>query len=309
MKNQPLVSVIVPVYNAEKYIDRCIQSLLSQTLSDIEIIMVDDGSADRSGAICEQYARKDQRINVFHQTNRGVAAARQRGIDMAQGIFSIHVDPDDWIESTMLEELYTKAIKSNSDVVICNFVAVYPKKNVVVTQELDENMSPSESLNNLLQNKMHGSLCTKLIRTQLYHKFNIRFVQELNYCEDYLVCVKLFTHDIKITYLNSALYYYDQIVNNDSITRIYTIKTLHQRLRFIEELQRVISNIDCIGPSNAITEVAYECYKHKILSSRDFANTFSRYKDHFKQSNYKFNRKLALRMAASGYQIFARIIS
>ena len=102
MKNQPLVSVIVPVYNAEKYIDRCIQSLLSQTLSDIEIIMVDDGSADRSGAICEQYARKDQRINVFHQTNRGVAAARQRGIDMAQGIFSIHVDPDDWIESTML---------------------------------------------------------------------------------------------------------------------------------------------------------------------------------------------------------------
>ena len=134
MTAQPLVSVIVPVYNAESYLDRCMKSLLEQTLSNIEIILIDDGSSDGSGVICERYARQDSRISVFHQPNSGVAAARQRGVDMAQGLFSIHVDPDDWVELTMLEELYAKAVECQADMVICNFVAVYPKKNQLSIQ-------------------------------------------------------------------------------------------------------------------------------------------------------------------------------
>jgi glycosyltransferase involved in cell wall biosynthesis len=285
------------------------KSLLEQTLSNIEIILVDDGSTDRSGVICEQYAQRDSRISVFHQPNSGVAAARQRGVDMAQGIYSIHVDPDDWIELTMLEELYSKATEESADMVICNFVAVYPKKSVNSVQKLGEELSPKACLNKLLQNKMNGSLCTKLIRTELYRKFDIRFVEGLNYCEDYLVCAKLFLHDIKIAYHSGSLYYYDQIVNDNSITRIYTIDTLRQRLMFVEELKKTIKDIDCIGVANAITSVAFECYKHKILSAREFAKTFNAYKDDFMQSNYKYKHKMVLRMAASGYQALARIIS
>ena len=309
MATQPLISVIVPVYNAEKYIKRCVKSLLKQTLTNIEVILVNDGSKDRSGVVCEQYARLDSRISVFHQPNSGVAATRQRGIDMAQGVYSIYVDPDDWIELTMLEELYSKAVESSADMVICNFVAVYPKKSVVSVQNLGDDLSPRACLDTLLQNKMNGSLCTKLIRTELYRKHDIRFVEGLNYCEDYLVCAKLFLHDIKVAYHDRALYYYDQIVNDNSITRIYTIDTLRQRLKFVEELKKVVKDIDCIGVANAITSVAFECYKRKILSASEFAKTFAAYKDDFMQSNYTYKHKMVLRMAASGYQALARILS
>ena len=309
MTAQPLISVIVPIYNAEEYLDRCIKSLREQTLSNIEIILVDDGSSDGSGVLCEQYAKQDSRISVFHQQNSGVAAARQRGVDMAQGIFSIHTDPDDWVEPTMLEELYSKAMECSADMVICNFVAVYPKKNKVAVQQLGDDLSPRACLNLLLQNKMNGSLCTKLIRTDLYRKYNIGFIEGLNYCEDYLVCAKLFLQDIKVAYLNRALYYYDQIVNNNSITRIYTIETLRQRMRFIDELRNVVKEVECVGLADAITGVALECYKHRILSANEFAETFAAYRDDFMRSNYKYKYRMVLRMAASGYQALARIIS
>ncbi len=309
MTAQPLVSVIVPIYNAEEYLDRCLKSLLGQTLSDIEVVLIDDGSSDSSGAICERYARQDSRISVFHQPNSGVAAARQRGVDMAQGLFSIHTDPDDWIEPTMLEELYTKATECQADMVICNFVAVYPKKSRLSIQKLGNDLSPKACLNNLLQNKMNGSLCTKLIRTELYRKFDVRFVEGLNYCEDYLVCAKLFLQDIKVAYLDKALYYYDQIVNSASITRRYTIETLRQRLLFIDELRKVVEGVECVGMADAITSVAIECYKRRVLSARQFAEIFAPYKADFMRSNYKYKYKMVLRMAASGYQTLARMIS
>lgn len=306
---QPLISVIVPIYNAEKYLERCIKSLREQTLSDIEIILVNDGSTDGSGVLCERYAKMDSRISVFHQPNSGVAAARQRGVDMSQGLFSIHTDPDDWIELDMLERLYAKAESEDADIVICNFVAVYPKKSVACIQKLGDDISSKGCLNSLLQNKMNGSLCTKLIRTELYRKFNIRFVEGLNYCEDYLVCAKLFMNDVKVAYLDSALYYYDQIVNNNSITRIYTIDTLRQRLRFVDELRQAIGDCDCIGIADAVTSVAIECYKHRLLSHREFVEIFAPYKEYFGQSHYKLKYKVVLRMAVSGYQAIARIIS
>ena len=106
---QPLVSVIVPVYNAERGIARCIESILNQSLRDIELILVDDGSSDRSGTICDEYAVKDARISVVHKANEGVAATRMVGINLAKGEYSIQVDADDWVEPTMLEELYQKA--------------------------------------------------------------------------------------------------------------------------------------------------------------------------------------------------------
>ena len=309
MTAQPLVSVIVPIYNAEEYLDRCMKSLRGQTLSNIEIILIDDGSSDGSGVICENYAQRDERISVFHQQNSGVAVARQRGVDMAQGVFSIHVDPDDWVEPTMLEELYSKATESGADMVICNFVAVYPKKNKFSIQKIGDDLSPKACLNKLLQNKIHGSLCTKLIRTELYRKFDIRFVEGLNYCEDYLVCAKLFLHDIKVAYLNRALYYYDQIVNENSITRKYTIETLRQRMLFVDELRKVVEGVECVGVADAITNVALECYKRRILTADEFAETFAAYKEEFMQSNYKYKYKIVLRMAASGYQAIARVIS
>ena len=121
MNGNPKVSVIVPIYKAESYLYKCIDSLLTQKLADIEILLIDDGSPDGSGMICDEYARKDSRVKVFHKSNGGVASARQCGLDHACGEYVIHADPDDWVESDMLQSLYEKAVEEDADMVICDF--------------------------------------------------------------------------------------------------------------------------------------------------------------------------------------------
>ena len=116
----PVISIIVAVYKAESCLRRCVDSLLAQTFQDYEILLVDDGSPDRSGEICDEYARKDNRVRVFHKENGGVASARQCGMNNARGEYVIHADPDDWVEPNMLEELYGKAKEENADVLICD---------------------------------------------------------------------------------------------------------------------------------------------------------------------------------------------
>ena len=128
ISKNPLVSVIVPIYNAEKSIGKCIESILKQSLENIELILINDGSNDLSGSICDKYALKDNRIIVIHKNNEGVAATRMIGINIARGKYSIQVDSDDWIESSMLKDLYDKATKENADVVICDFISDYEDK-------------------------------------------------------------------------------------------------------------------------------------------------------------------------------------
>ena len=115
------VSVILPVYNAATTITRMLDSLRDQTLVDFEVLMIDDGSTDNSGAILDEYAQKDNRFRVVHKKNEGVSAARQTGVELAQGEYVIHADSDDWVDQTMLEELYAKAENDDADVVICDF--------------------------------------------------------------------------------------------------------------------------------------------------------------------------------------------
>lgn len=125
MNKEPKISVIVPVYKAEAYLHRCVDSIIAQTFTDWELLLVDDGSPDRSGDICDEYASKDARIRVFHKENGGVSSARQKGLDEAIGEYTIHADPDDWVEPMMLEELYKKAKEDDADMVICDFICEY----------------------------------------------------------------------------------------------------------------------------------------------------------------------------------------
>ena len=119
MANIPKISVIIPVYNAEKYLYRCIDSVLAQTYQDFELLLIDDGSKDSSGAICDEYAAKDARVRVFHKENGGVSSARNVGLDHARGEWITFVDADDWISMDWLKEMMTH---SDSDLVIADFV-------------------------------------------------------------------------------------------------------------------------------------------------------------------------------------------
>lgn len=117
---QPTVSVIVPVYNVEKYLARCVDSITSQTYENLDIILVDDGSTDNSGRICGEYAKKDTRIRVIHQKNKGASAARNCGITAASGNYIGFIDSDDWIDKDMYELLVNTAIEHHADIVRCD---------------------------------------------------------------------------------------------------------------------------------------------------------------------------------------------
>lgn len=158
MNAQPKLSVIVPVYNAELTIRKCVDSLLAQTISDFEVVLVDDGSPDRCGSICDEYAQQDPRVKVIHQQNGGVSVARQTGIDNAIGEYTIHVDSDDWVEPTELEELYKKAKEDDADMVICDF---YENDDIYHKQE-PSSLDSKVVLSELFQ-QLHGSCCNKLV--------------------------------------------------------------------------------------------------------------------------------------------------
>jgi len=213
----PKISVIVPVYKAEAYLHRCIDSLLAQTFFDFEILLVDDGSPDRSGEICAEYARKDRRVRVFRKNNGGVSSARQCGIDNVVGEYSIHVDPDDWVEPTMLEELYEKAKKEAADIVICDYF-LEKEHRTVYSKQSPSALDNMTVLRELFQ-RLHGSCCNKLVKHICYHKYGVKFPLELSYGEDLFVNTCLVANCKRISYLPKAFYHYDKVINMNSLMK------------------------------------------------------------------------------------------
>lgn len=176
MKKQETISIIVPVYNVDKYIDRCIKSLQNQTYKNIEIILVDDGSTDLSSEMCDLYALDDQRVKVFHQNNNGITSARKKGLTNATGNYIGFVDPDDWIESNMYECLYSKLKEANSDLV-CSGMKREKEGQVYAIwdgSDYKEGIYTGDTLNSLKstlfdEEKIHisGSMCNKLFKRKL----------------------------------------------------------------------------------------------------------------------------------------------
>ncbi|WP_297411179.1 glycosyltransferase family 2 protein [uncultured Alistipes sp.] len=234
MKTEPIISVIVPVYRAEAYIRKCLDSLAAQTFDNFEVILVDDGSPDRCGEICDEYAARDNRFRVIHQNNCGVSVARQIGIDNALGEYTIHVDPDDWVKTCMLSELYNKAQETVADMVICDTFSVDGVSSQFFSPETKEVL-----LQGILEKKLHGSCCNKLIRNECYRKYDIGFSpQHLCMGEDSLFILRILQHEVKVSYLPKALYFYN--TNNvKSLSRRPTLKKLYSGIDFITELEKM----------------------------------------------------------------------
>lgn len=265
MKTSPLISIVCPVYNVQSYVQRCIDSILCQTFREWELILIDDGSTDNSSKICDSYAAMDRRIKVIHKINEGVSATRQLGNDLAEGKFVIHVDPDDYIEPNMLDELYGKAILSNADVVISDFyVNEISGNEYIVKQSIV--MNQPEAVLRALFYQLHGSCWNKLVRRDCYVKYNVKFPIGVNYCEDVLFWVQLFQHSaIKITFLPKALYHY--VMHENSITHKYSRRTFEDRITYIKILMRYLP-IDKYRKEirKAKLDVYFEAYMHDVLS-------------------------------------------
>ena len=238
-KKIPIISIIVPVYNVEKYLNRCIDSILNQTFTDFELILIDDGSPDNCGVICDEYAKKDKRIKVIHKENGGLSSARNRGLDVAKGNYIGFVDSDDYININMYECLYNAIIKNNSDISICNFMRV--KEERVNTErnniEKEYNYTNLEYIEELYKgNHVVTPAWNKLYKKNIFN--NIRYPIGRIY-EDAFIIHEILYNIKKITYIDSYLYYY--YLSENSITRsVFTIKNLEgvflniERSKFFE---------------------------------------------------------------------------
>lgn len=205
-----LISVIVPVYNVEEYLIECIESIKNQTYKNIEILLVDDGSKDTSGKICDDYLKKDDRIIVIHKENGGLSDARNIGIKNSKGKYLIFVDSDDTIDKDMCEVLYENIKKEKSDIAICE---LYSEKKLENIKKLEiKNLSSKEAIKEMLCQKLFDtSAGGKLFRKELFNE--ILFPKGKLY-EDLGTIYKLFEIAKKITYISVKKYYYRRRPNS-----------------------------------------------------------------------------------------------
>ena len=205
------ISIIVPVYNVENYVSDCITSLLKQTYENTEIILVDDGSLDNSGKICDEYAKKDARIKVIHQKNAGVSAARNRGIEAATGDYIGFVDSDDYVSEEMYEYLLSVCLNNNVDIAQCD--RVYTEK-LYTEREKIENTSEKVYIINR-QKALHELLCSQSVRSSLWSKLykkklfdGVRLDPRLVAGEDGIANYQLISKTDKIAVSEKTCYYY-----------------------------------------------------------------------------------------------------
>lgn len=212
-----LVSVIVPIYKVEQYITRCVDSIISQTYSNLEIILVDDGSPDSCPAICDEYANNDTRVKVVHKKNGGLSDARNAGLEAAKGEYVAFIDGDDYISSNYVQVLLDDCMTNDSDISCCGFYKVYEDRRVEKScQVYNRVFTNLEAIRDIFT---ANSLCevmtwNKLYRRSLFIDNDIRFpVGKLH--EDNFTTYKLFYFANKISFINEPLYYYIQ--RSDSI--------------------------------------------------------------------------------------------
>lgn len=238
MHKRPKVSIIVPVYNVEKYLYRCMDSLINQTLEDIEIIAINDGSTDSSLEILQEYEKRDKRVLIINKENTGVSDSRNTGIDKSTGDYILFVDSDDWIELDMVNQLYHKAEKNHSDIVMCSYIrefsnhskekkfnlgqeVVYEKEDVKelnrkIIGPIDEELRTGEGLDSL------GTIWGKLYKGDLIRNSSCRFIdlKKIGSAEDTLFNIYIFKDTNRVTFLNNPLYHYWR-GNDKSLTSKY----------------------------------------------------------------------------------------
>ncbi|WP_418991752.1 glycosyltransferase family 2 protein [Alistipes sp.] len=214
-----LISIIIPVFKAEKYISECIESVLRQTMSDFELILIDDGSPDASGAICDRYAREDDRIRVFHNPNQGVSQARNCGLNNAQGKFVVFIDADDWVEPTHLEQFVQSGIEEGG-IAFTNLVeerSYMPDNSVSLRHYPMPDCSVPvgagyracmEVIAKLLRVRCFGWTCNKMFSRATIEKYNVRFDPNFRYAEDEIFTAQYCAHINHIVCNSNPTYHY-----------------------------------------------------------------------------------------------------
>lgn len=203
------ISIIAPVYQVEKYIGQCIESVINQTFKNFELILIDDGSKDKSGNICDEYAKRDKRIHVVHTENKGAASARNRGLDLATGKYIAFVDGDDYLAENMLDKLYKVITQENCDVVVCDFLNLHANPDKDFSLQLsDSKVSGREILSHLKNQKNYG--VWTIVWNKLYKKEILKDLRfpEGKYFEDEIFSDQLYLRCNEVQVISDVLYYH-----------------------------------------------------------------------------------------------------
>lgn len=210
----PMISVVIPIYNAEIYLRRCLDSVVRQTYSNTEIILIDDGSTDESGKLCEEYAEADERIKVIHEANRGVSMARNAGLKAVQGEYICFVDADDEVDEDYLQYLYTLLINHEADVSACSVVRIREQTKKENNDTRDKHYSEkffasNEALPNMIYKKeLTGYCVAKLFKRKVVN--GLYFDERLKVAEDFVFVFEAINRAEKVAYGDKALYRYYQ---------------------------------------------------------------------------------------------------
>ena len=228
--NRVDVSIIIPVYNVQEYLSVCLDSIIKQTIRNKEIIIVNDGSTDKSLEILKEYKEKYPELIIINQENRGISETRNAGLKVASGEYIAFVDSDDFIELNMFEKMYVSAKRENADIVICNYILYTetsdnPKFNDQTIEGINKEgyIDKVDALKKFLLNDIKGYVWNKLHKRELFTANNILF-PDFIVCEDTPVGFLLLANSNKIYLLNEPLYYYRQ--RESSLTRIFSIKSM-----------------------------------------------------------------------------------
>lgn len=242
------VSVIVPIYNVEKYIEKCVNSIIIQDLTEIEIILVNDGSTDNSYQIAKTLAKFDKRIKLINQENKGLSAARNSGLKIATGEYISFIDSDDWIEKNYLFHMYTNAKKNKCDVIACNYIMNDSKNNFVYKYPLKDKVlyTKENIINDIAKKIIAGNIKTtvwdKLYRREFLNENSLRFNEKIIRFEDWYFFVDVCTYMNKFLYINENLYNY-RIINNSLSHKYYEnffdmiVEMNKRKILFMKQLQ------------------------------------------------------------------------
>lgn len=240
MNNNPLVSVLVPIYNVEPYLERCVESLFRQTYDNIEFVFVDDCTPDGSMALLDRLiaASPEKRVKVVrHEKNCGLSWARQTLIENCEGEYTLFVDSDDWVEDDMVEALVGKAVEEDADICGCDYFEDSENSSVVMEEPYPDGYE--ELMRALIQIKVKGNIFKYLVRRSLYTDNNLRFLRETKMAEDWIMTCKLFYHCRKFASVRKALYHYIKF-NPTS----YTARFSHASLKNIEYQAEAIREVE-----------------------------------------------------------------
>lgn len=248
-----LISIIVPVYNVERYLEQCIESLVNQTYKNLEIILVNDGSTDSSGSLCEKLAKTDKRIRVIHKNNEGLGFARNTGMEVMNGKYVTFIDSDDYADSNLIELLYTNLKNENADTCIGGFKRVKNSGEVIFKEQYDRVVySDGEVKNNLLI-KMLGSSPEKsdairmsvwnvIYSADIIRNSNLKFPSERELIsEDIIFDVKYYQGSKRVVVIDSLAYNYR--INEESLTRKYKSDRFEKCKILYEELKNQVNKI------------------------------------------------------------------